>query len=198
MSSRKFYGKKNASITIEVSLSVALTVVVLFLVLGLFSDNLQTMAANSGIRNLFNRENEIAKTNPDSWGTSSTRTTVGVHDSTASQENIQVVAEQGLDYYVAQAEATISKYLETPPTTAAQMEDLAKALTIAAINNRNKITELNGQTIDYTSIYKNYGIKVVYNSLYSTCATTFNGTTNSLTNSDLNDQLSAVKLVTNW
>lgn len=114
---------KNAEVTIEITLSIALSIVVLFLTLGLFSDNLKSMASNSGIHNLFNRNNEIAKTKTDSWGI----------DPTKTQVNVQVVADQGLDWYISNAQATIDKYLKTPPTTSAQMGDLAKAETIAKI-----------------------------------------------------------------
>ncbi len=148
---RRKTGKKIAGITIEVTLSVALSILVLFLALGLFSDNLATMAANSGIQNLFNRNNEIAKTKQDTWGIHPTKT----------QVNVQVVADQGLSWYLTQAQEKIAYYNQNPPTTQAQVEDLAKQLTIAKIGALT--TDSTGATIDFASYYKTYEIKVVIN-----------------------------------
>lgn len=115
--------KRKAEITIEITLSVALSIVVLFLVLGLFSDNLSTMAANSGIKHLFNN-NSSAKTMQTNWNVNPTQT----------QMNVQTIADQGLQGYVNNAQTTISKYVQNAPTTEAQIEDMAKKLTILAIN----------------------------------------------------------------
>lgn len=157
-------GKKNAAITIEVTLSVALSILVLFLALGLFSDNLATMAANSGIQNLFNRSNEVAKTNQNKWGKVKTNIpTVNVN----SQENVQVVADQGqtitLAQYLEQAQQKIANYNQNPPTTPDQVKDLAEQLTIAKIGNIT--TDSAGQTINFASYYTTYGIKVTLNRL---------------------------------
>lgn len=147
--------RKSAGITIEVTLSVALSVLVLFLVLGLFSDNLATMAANSGIQNLFNRNNEAAKTQPDKWGIHPTATKVEV-----SQVNVQVVADQGLtlEQYILQAQSKVAYYKEHPPTTQAEIEDLAKQLTILKVCNVS--TNSTGASVDYSYYYKTYKIRV--------------------------------------
>lgn len=117
-------GKKKAAITIEVTLSVALSILVLFLALGLFSDNLATMAANSGLQNLFNKSQ---KTTYSTQTVNPTKTSINVNET--SQENVQVVASQGITLaeYLEQAQKTIDKYKATPPTDQAQMEDLARA-----------------------------------------------------------------------
>lgn len=116
-------GNRQAGITIEITLSVALAVVALFLVIGLFSDNLQTMAAG-GMQNLFNRDKAAIKTGQDSW----------IADQTGSQVNVQVVADQGLEYYLSSAQSTIDKYKDRTDLTQAQIEDLAKAITILSVN----------------------------------------------------------------
>lgn len=125
--------KKKAAITIEVTLSVALSILVLFLALGLFSDNLATMAANSGIQNLFNRSNQTAKTYYSKQNVDPTKTAVNMN---TSQINVQIAGDQGstntktpptLAQYLKQAQDIIDKYKTTPPTDQSQMEELARA-----------------------------------------------------------------------
>lgn len=162
--------KKKAAITIEVTLSVALSVLALFLVFGLFSDNLATMAANAGIRNLF-KSNEVAKTKPDTWNIHPAKTQVNV-----SQVNVQVVADQGLtlEQYISQAQSKIAYYKEHPPTTQAEIEDLAKQLTILKVCGI--ATDSTGASINYMYYYNTYKIKVVLDStnLYKTYQTSIN------------------------
>lgn len=156
MLNRKDYKNfKTAGVTIEVSLAMALGIVILFLAIGIFSENLKTMALSSGMQNLFNKDKTAAKT--EGWGTGKSITLA--NDPTASQENVQVVASQGLtlNQYVANAQATINQYTTTPPTTEAQMEDLAKALTIYAVsigttnNINNFVATKNGIRINFNS-----------------------------------------------
>lgn len=116
-------GFKKAEVTIEITLSIALSIVVLFLVLGLFSENLSTMAANSGLRNLFNRDNSTAKTAYNNWNV----------NPTTSQVDVQISGDQGLDYYLTRAQAVIEKYRNNPPTTKAQAEEEAKAIANASL-----------------------------------------------------------------
>lgn len=124
--------KKKAAITIEVTLSVALSILVLFLALGLFSDNLATMAANSGIQNLFNRSNQTAKTYYSHQKQDPTKTAVNMN---TSQVLVQIAGSQGgtndtkptLAQYLKQAQDTIDKYNKTPPADQSQREDLARA-----------------------------------------------------------------------
>jgi hypothetical protein len=185
---------RTAGITVEVTLSLALAIVSLFLVLSLFASNLSTMATNSGIKNLFSRDNELAKTAQTKWTKHPTDTTVTVSDN--SQENVQIVADQGLtlDEYIANAQATIDKYKETPPTTLSEIEDLAKAVTIAKINSNT--------TLDYAYYYQTYGINARTNSYVTTV--TNNGQTYSLSfesvaanTSDSTSKLDITKYITN-
>jgi len=174
MLSKVFSKRKNGEITVELTLSVALTAVVLFLVLSLFSGNLQSMTANSGIRNLFNRNNT------NGWGTTSkTKTEVNLENAIRTQVDTQVVAEQGLQYYVKKAEEVIKNYQTTPLPNAdsAQKLELAKALTIAAVNHGQVLgTQANGQTVNWSSYYTTYGIRVTIYPSNNTYSTVVNGT----------------------
>lgn len=124
MLGKRLKGMKNAELTVEIGLSLALTVVALFLVLGLFSQNLKSMVDASGMKkNLFNKTT-IAKTTYDNHSV----------DYTASQVNVEVVADQGLDWYLTNAQATIDKYKDSTNLTEAQIEDLAKAATIISLD----------------------------------------------------------------
>ena len=123
---KKFIGSKSAAISIEITLSLVMSVVALFFVLGLFGNNLQEMAQASGINNLFNRDNNVEKT----FDADSAKYVAG---STPTQVNVQLVGDQGLNYFITNAQATISKYKENPPENQSEIEDLAKAVAIAKI-----------------------------------------------------------------
>lgn len=162
---------KVAAFTVEIGLSLALALVVLFSLLGLFSDSLSAMASKGGINNLFSKRPSMEQAD-SSWG----------RNPTASQVNVQIVADQGLTLndYVNNAQATVDKYTKNPPTTEAQIQDLAKAITILSVNagstsgicaslrtqygisiklntydlqtgNRIGLTTVNGKTISYTA-----------------------------------------------
>lgn len=124
MLGKKFNGSLSAEVTVEIGLSLALSIVVLILALGLFNDNIKSMASNGGIRNLF-KSNEIAKVETDkaNWGNNPARTEI----------HVQVVADQGLSGYVNKAKDKCKTYALTNPTTEAQVEDMAKQLTVLAI-----------------------------------------------------------------
>ncbi len=143
MLSKKFFGRKKAGITVEVTLSIVLAVLVLFLTLGLFSGNLKTLVENGGIQTLFDKDASADKIayNPKEG------------DPTATQVNVQVVAEQGLEWYLTQAQEAIQMYKENPPTTQEQIEDLAKAATIAKILGKL-------ENADEAAFYKAYGIDI--------------------------------------
>lgn len=143
---RNYRNFKPAGITVEVSLAMALGIVVLFLAIGIFSDNLKNMAANAGIQHLFNKDAQAAKTHYDSKNI----------NYNASQVNVQTVADQGLtlDQYVANAQATVNTFPANP--TPSQIEDLAKALTVLAVNA--------GTTSGLpTALRKQYGISITLN-----------------------------------
>lgn len=127
MLGKKFNGSLSAEVTVEIGLSLALSIIVLILALGLFNDNIKSMASNGGIRNLF-KSNEIAKVETDkaNWGNNPARTEI----------HVQVVADQGntLESYVNKAKDKCKIYALTNPTTEAQIEDMAKQLTVLAVN----------------------------------------------------------------
>lgn len=150
MLSKRFSRTRGAEVTVEIALSLGLSLVVLFLVLALFSDNLQSMAVNGGINNLFNRKNEIAKTQNDSWGIDPTKTQIAV----------QTIGDQGLNDYVNRAKDKCKTYYTANPTTQAQIEDLAKALTILSVNVNSTSLNSKYKTSDYNvdldSLKKSY------------------------------------------
>lgn len=119
MFNRKFgLRRKRAGITVELLLAVVLAVVVLFLILGLFSNNLKHMVVNGNISRIF--ANNSAKTAYSSWGANPTQT----------QVNVQTVADNGLDWYLDQAQAALTNYIANPPKNADETMDLAKWATI--------------------------------------------------------------------
>lgn len=76
---------KSAMITVELAVSLVLVVVVLFVTLGLFGDNIKDMVANGNIKNIFNGES--IRTFFASWN----------KDYSGSQIDVQVMGEQGLE-----------------------------------------------------------------------------------------------------
>ena len=145
---RTLFGKKNAEITMEITLSAALAIVAIILVLGLFGDNLQSIAVNSGIYNIFNRDKLTQE-----WGTTANKTQLGLNQTPQKTEETETLADQGLEEYISDAQETIEKYKTNPPTIEAQIQDLAKAATIAKICN---VLSLNDESIFYTR----YGIQI--------------------------------------
>ncbi len=137
MLNKLFSGKKLAGITIEVTLSIALSLVVMFLMFGLFSDNLQTMAANSGLFKFFFRQNnEIAKTAQTKWKTDPTKTVVTVY-APKSQTNVEVIADQGLELkkYYDNVQNSINELINKPVLTPAEQMNLAKYITQKQVMN---------------------------------------------------------------
>ena len=125
----KVRNAKPAGITIEVALAALLSVTVLILVLGLFSQNLQVMAANSNINNLFNNSNRISNSG---FNRDYSKSVVNV---TTSQQSVGTVGDQGLELQKihANAQAAIEKYAlasKTTPLSVADTIDLAKYITI--------------------------------------------------------------------
>ncbi len=76
--------RKFAMVSTEVAVGIALTVVALFVVLGLFGDNLSTLVANTKLGNVFNENS--SKTEYNSFD----------RDYSDSQVNVQIMGEQGL------------------------------------------------------------------------------------------------------
>lgn len=76
---------KSAMITVELAVSLLLVVVVLFVTLGLFGDNIRDMVANGNFKNIFNGES--IRTFFANWG----------KNYNTSQIDVQVMGEQGLE-----------------------------------------------------------------------------------------------------
>lgn len=76
-------GRKPGTVSTEVVIGISLSIVVLFVALGLFSDNLSAMVSNSNLGNAFNN---TGKTLFSSFN----------RDYSDSQINVQIMGEQGL------------------------------------------------------------------------------------------------------
>jgi hypothetical protein len=139
---------KQGAISIEISLSLALSVVILTVVLSLFSANIEKIAEASGLYNYFFHRSEKVTTYNDQK-----------YDATKTQVNVQLVADQGLTYYIDNALATIDKYKETPPETLSQTEDLARAAAVAELYNKLA-------TQDAIDFYNDYKISIKEKSDY--------------------------------
>lgn len=139
-------GKKSAEVSVELSLSIVMSVAVLFIGLGLFSKNLENIATASGMKNLFNSEKHVKTFDDDA------KLYAG-NNPTKTQINVQLVADQGLNYYLSGAQATIKKYKANPPENQSQIEDLARAATIAEL-----FDDL--EPSDETAFYRDYGINI--------------------------------------
>lgn len=143
-------GKRKAALTIEISLSIIMCLAVLFLILSLFGSNLQAIAVNGGLQNFFKRNNDTAKTYYDKK--------YEANNPAQTQVNVQIVADQGLNYYISSALATIEKYKTTAPKTQAQLEDLARAAAIAKVtgnlNSSNDGSLLSSQNIYFVQTNK--------------------------------------------
>ena len=68
--------RKSASITVEFVLAISFTLLVLFIVIGKFNDNLSTMATKGGMNNITNVN--TAKTTYTNYNRSYTSSTVSV------------------------------------------------------------------------------------------------------------------------
>lgn len=122
-------GIKAGGVTVELLLAILLSVVVLFLILGLFSDNLKQMIVNSNISRVF--ANNSAKTTYSNQNA----------DPTQTQEEVQIVADHALDWYFKNAQKLIATYRQIPPDkiSETELEDFAKQVTIARIGGSNYI-----------------------------------------------------------
>jgi hypothetical protein len=142
--------RKRAGVTVEVTLSTLLALTVLFLILNMFTSNIKAMIANSGMQNMFNRDNSYEKT--DFKNVKTDRTQIGV----------QTVGDQGsLAWWNKQAVDNIQKLSEKSPLTDADKIDLARWLTIYAESGNLGGNEMLNQqmpnsTQTYSSLQANY------------------------------------------
>lgn len=119
--------RKTGAITVEVGIGIALTIVVLFVAIGLFNENLSGMISSSGFANMFSNQN---KTTYSSFN----------RDYTAadSQLNVQLIGEQGLAMLrnIANNKAIeqIDKYMDGVDTSVINVNSIAYlAMAINAI-----------------------------------------------------------------
>ena len=149
----KVRNAKRAGITVEVALAALLSVTVLILVLGLFSQNLQVMAANSNINNLFNNSNRISNSG---FNRDYSKSVVNV---TTSQQSVGTVGDQGIQKYHTDAQDAINKLLAKPQplTDPSDIANLAKYLTLLAMSAQNDPMD---EIKPYASLQQTYGIEV--------------------------------------
>lgn len=169
------HGKKAAGVTVELMLAIALAVVVLFFVLSIFSNNLKTMVANSDMHRMWDKSEKSTYSN---FNRDYSNSTVG---GSSSQVNVQVLAEQGLSTlpdFINAAKTNADSYNNNPPQTQAQVEDLAKCLTIL------KMTGGASAIKQYDGLISKYGISInMSNSFYVTQVQT-----NNITGLAINEQ----------
>lgn len=121
-----------AGLTMEVAVASLMAITVLFLTLGLFSDNLKVMAESGNIKNLFQRNSSLTLNNNFAKD----------YNSKNSQVNVQIVGEQGvtIEYYMTQAENAIKaitdKYADPANISDEDLKALAKNITMLKIGNK--------------------------------------------------------------
>ena len=142
---------RSAAITVEITLSLALSLLVLFLSLGLVFNNFKSMADSGGMHNMFNKDNAVAKTFTN---------TAKDKRYDPTQVTVQVVADQGLTDYMANAQATIDMYKNKTTLTPEEASKLAQALTIDAIGKGNA-----GTSNPNTSVATGHGILINFNGI---------------------------------
>lgn len=95
---------RQGSVSMEVIVGIALSIVVLFITLGLFSDNLSNMISSSNIKNIFTGDRTLfASFN---------------RDYTDSQVDVQVMGEQGLELLRQKANNLALDLIENPYSSA--------------------------------------------------------------------------------
>lgn len=140
---------KRAEVTIESSLAILLSVVVLFLAFGIFGKNLKTMFGNSNMNNFYNN-------------TKKTKNTFLENDPTKTQINVQAVATQGLEAYHTNSQKRIEAFASLVATgktlTSSEILNLAEALTVFAESGDSApSTVLNANMQGQTTSYKKFG-----------------------------------------
>lgn len=95
-----------ASISTEVAIGTALAVVGLFVVIGLFNDNVANMATHFSLKNIFNADS-AGKTTYSSYD----------RDYTSSEVNVQITGEQGLEMLRKKANNKALDLIENPFAT---------------------------------------------------------------------------------
>lgn len=158
---------KEASISIEVSLSVLLASAVLILALGLFSQSLKAMAFNSNMTNFF--KNNTAKTANTYIDKNPTANRVTVAQIPQGQ-NTLIVGDQGLKGMHSAAQRAIEQLASiTTPLTKEQLTNLALQLTILGVSGTDfpnvelgKTFTSNGQKMSYLDLATKNGIIINY------------------------------------
>lgn len=154
--SRKFMSRndvKKAGITIEMMLAISLAVVVLFLVLGLFSNNLKNMVAGGGMQNIFKSSTTMDSETKLNKNYANSQMEVGVM---AGQGVIFDPSKATLPEWIAEAKKQLDALKNKTPLTDADKMIIAKWATILGQTNPSNIyTPLE----DYLPLIDNCGIK---------------------------------------
>lgn len=120
-------GRRNAAITLEVVFTIAMAVIILFVILHRVNDSIGTMAKNSNMHNI---------TDPNPEKTDWSKKSSVDYSVSENQVNIQTTAEQALEDRLARAKSQIEYYKNNPPRNEPELQDLAKQLTIAQVCGR--------------------------------------------------------------
>ncbi|MDD3436015.1 MAG: hypothetical protein PHC64_02575 [Candidatus Gastranaerophilales bacterium] len=106
---------KSGTISTELAIGIGLAVVVLFVVLGLFSDNLSTLVSNTNLKNIFDGNDKTSYTSFN-------------RDYSDTQVNVQTIGEQGLAMLRKTANnkaiVQIAKLLSNADTTAINVNSI--------------------------------------------------------------------------
>lgn len=166
VSCRRIVVGRKANVSMEFVLSTMLGVMVLILVLGLFNQNLATMANSGGINNIYNRDKitEYKGANKDYSGSGVNAPNTSALGS--SEVFVPTLGSQGLEWYISEALKTIDKIaaLPQPLTSRNDQLDFAEALTILnaakpeALND--SIISLKNQNAIKTTIKRGLEIQI--------------------------------------
>jgi len=116
---KSFNAARRAGVTVEVVIAIILALSVLFLVLGLFSDNLKTIADNAGINNLVKKDTSTVTANAKLN-----------KNYTNSVVNVQIAGQQGLQWFMNNTQKQID-VLNTKSTTGAVVAPATTGLSAA-------------------------------------------------------------------
>ncbi len=149
-------GRKAATL-VEVMLGIGLSIIVVFVALGLWGDNLQDMISASNFKNMFLNKD---KTTYSSYNRDYTQVTVPNYNPT--EVPIQITGEQGLQKCLDDATKKIDEYIKNPPKNEAEVMDLAKWATIKKIIRTTDTDGLQVQSLTSAeeSFAYSYGINI--------------------------------------
>ncbi len=186
-----------AEVTVEAVISIVMVTGVIFLLLGVFGNNLSILFTNNGMADIYKKHS--TKTDYENWENDPTKSQVAVQEG-------QMVADQGLSWYHSQAKKTIEELAKLSPLTEAQKLDLAKALTIYAYSDTetSAMYSLSNAKLDngmtYEKLGQNNGIRILttnYMTFVNEEKYTYYEESYTLNSNNNKDEATKIKFVTN-